>query len=169
MKQWREARGEWLELDVGLWRDMTARVLLYWIAELFCFSLTPNVLCCLGKLLACCLPRRTWVMHHIFFSCLLVFPVAVAWVRVPGWGMPLWAVILYALLPAPSHGGQVLSRPLALIQHRRTDHAELSRVCCKATPASSFAQPEPFSVGNWRNFHVIHSVQYCIKAGTKTR
>jgi len=79
---------------------------------------------------------------------------------VPGWGTHLWAVISHAVLPAPSHAGQALSRPAglspsALTQRRRADHAELGPVCCKATPAASRAQPVPFSVGNWINFHVI--------------
>lgn len=144
---------------------------MYWIAELFCSCLTPNVL---GKLLVCCLPRRPWVMHCVFFSCLLVFPIAIAWVWVPGWGTPLWAVILCALLPAPSYAGQVLScpaglLPLALIQHHRADRAELSHLCCKATPTSGLAQAEPFSAGNWRYFHVIENVQCCITAETKMR
>lgn len=44
---------------------------LYWTAELFC--LTPNAVYSLGKLL-----MRMWVMHRVFFSCLLVFPIAIA-------------------------------------------------------------------------------------------
>lgn len=162
---------------MGLWRGETVTVLLYRVAELFCFCWTLDKLSSLGNcLLAAC--QRTWVVKLVFVflqgfgfgvlglvggvggrsGFLLAFPIAVAQEWVPRWDTPPSTVHVpwFAASPASHRVSTELSSwdtAHNSIQQCRTDHAELGCMCCKAAPTSVPAQPEPFPGADWRSFH----------------